>query len=58
MNWFILSVVVNIIITLIIVITVMRIYSGFMAKFMSETEDRFDKKLRLKEMLGDNTSNK
>jgi cell division protein FtsW (lipid II flippase) len=51
MFWFVLSVVINVIVTLVIVVFAMKINSDFITKFLSETEDRFDRKLNLRESM-------
>lgn len=47
----IISVVISIIATISIVIFALKIYSSFLVKFISETENRFDQKLKLKKEL-------
>lgn len=58
MFWFILSVVINVIVTLVIVVFAMKINSDFITKFLSETENRFDKKIGLMDTLGKDTFDK
>lgn len=39
------SVIINVVLTVAIVSFALKIYSNFLAKFMTDVEDRFDKKL-------------
>lgn len=47
----IISVIISVIATIGIVIFALKIYSSFLVKFISETEDRFDQKINLKREL-------
>lgn len=45
------SVVISIIATIGIIVFALKIYSSFLVKFISETENRFDQKIKLKQEL-------
>lgn len=47
----IISVIVSVIISSLITILAMRITSNVFAKFLAQAEQRFDKKIKLKEMI-------